>query len=163
MRGVTGMMKPSWRPVGLGAFLVMSAMTTAMASPPPSQRGPSSQSAGRKAAPPPLKSLAGLERGLWELRERGAPKGETPSVSRLCVRHPSQLMQIRNVGAQCSYFVIADQPGRAILTYQCENAGTGRTDLRVETSRLVQIEAQGITDGAPFALSLEGRRVGDCH
>jgi hypothetical protein len=50
-----------------------------------------------------------------------------------------------------------------VVSYQCIGAGKGRTDIRVETPRLVQIDAQGIADGAPFALSLEGRRTGDCR
>ncbi len=149
------MMEPTWRPAMLGAFLVISAKAVAM----PPHEGPPPLPPGRDG-PPPLMALAGLERGLWELRERdvrGAP------ATRQCVRYPSQLVQARHPGARCRYFVIADRPGRAILSYQCENAGTGRTDLRVETPRLVQIESQGIAEGAPFSVSLEGRRVGDCR
>mgnify|MGYP006175199349 CR=1 FL=1 len=35
-------------------------------------------------------------------------------------------------------------------------------ELRRETSRLVQIQSQGIRNGLPFEFSAEARRVGDC-
>ncbi len=40
--------------------------------------------------------------------------------------------------------------------------GSGRTTIRVETPRLVQIETQGIADQSPFAFSAEARRIGTC-
>ena len=40
--------------------------------------------------------------------------------------------------------------------------GYGRTSIRLETDRLVQIRTQGIADGLPFEYSAEARRVGDC-
>lgn len=156
-------MKPSLRPAGLGALLLLCA-ATAFAAVPPRDGSPPSPSLPRaRPGPPPLMALAGLERGLWELRERGVRSQDGGAAERICVRHPSQLMQMRHRDAKCRYFVIADQPSRAVITYQCEGSGTGRTDLRIETSRLVQIEAQGVDDGAPFVMLLEGRRVGDCR
>lgn len=144
------MRKPSWRPAGLGALLLMSVAPSAVATSPP-------------GGPPPLMALGGLERGLWELRERGVGQRDSAPVTRLCVRNPFELMQIRHRDGRCRHFVIADEPGRSVITYECPHSGTGRTDLRVETSRLVRIDAQGVADGAPFFLSLEGRRVGDCR
>ena len=41
--------------------------------------------------------------------------------------------------------------------------GYGRTNLRREISRLVQIESQGIVDGLPFQFAAEARRVGACR
>jgi hypothetical protein len=82
---------------------------------------------------------------------------------RLCVASPAQLLQIRHRGNVCKSFTVADAGNVAVVTYDCGAAGGGRTDLRVETTRLVQIHSQGIEGGAPFDLSIEGRRVGDCH
>jgi hypothetical protein len=48
------------------------------------------------------------------------------------------------------------------VTYDCAQAGQGRTALRVETARLVQIDSQGVSGGTPFAMTLEARRVGAC-
>ncbi|OYW83217.1 MAG: hypothetical protein B7Z20_12880, partial [Sphingobium sp. 32-64-5] len=64
--------------------------------------------------------------------------------------------------AGCEQFVVTDTAEHAVVTYQCRANGTGRTDLRVETPRLVQVYAQGIADGAPFSEALEGRHIGPC-
>ncbi len=112
---------------------------------------------------PNMAALRGLEKGQWELRERApAPRPSTPA-RRICVHDPAQLLQVQHGDTACRKFVIADAPDRAVVSYQCNGAGKGRTDIRVETPRLVQIDAQGIAGGAPFALSLEGRRTGDCR
>ncbi|MCE7795915.1 hypothetical protein LWE61_04990 [Sphingobium sufflavum] len=110
------------------------------------------------AAPPPPVALAGLEPGLWDLRSR--EPGEAPQ--RVCVRDGMTLVQLRHPGQVCRRFVVEDAPDRASVTYSCPGTGHGRTVVRVETPRLVQIDSQGIADGAPFALDLEGRRVGAC-
>jgi len=41
--------------------------------------------------------------------------------------------------------------------------GRGRTILRVETPRLVQIDSQGLHYGAPFALRAQARKTGPCQ
>jgi hypothetical protein len=48
------------------------------------------------------------------------------------------------------------------VQYSCANAGNGRTTVRVETPRLVQIESQGTVNREPFSIQLEGRRTGGC-
>lgn len=108
-------------------------------------------------APPPA-ALAGLEQGQWELRSRDP--GE-PSL-RICVRDTQSLLQLRHQGQICRHFVIEDTPERFSVTYTCPGTGHGRTDVRVETPRLIQISSQGVADGAPFALDMEGRRTGSC-
>lgn len=108
-------------------------------------------------APPPA-ALRKLEAGQWELRERAADG----ATRRMCVADIWQLMQVQHPQNGCSRFVVSDEPDAVAVTYDCARAGNGRTDLRVETNRLVQIRSQGIARGAPFALSLEGRRIGAC-
>jgi hypothetical protein len=103
-------------------------------------------------------ALATLETGQWELRSR--EPGEP--VQKLCVRDLMALFQVRHQGQNCPRFVVEDEPDRTSITYNCPGTGHGRTDMRVETSRLVQIDSQGVADGYPFAISLEGRRVGVC-
>ncbi len=110
------------------------------------------------AAGPAPRLAKGLEAGEWELRERG-----TGAVRKLCVSQLSQLLQRRHDGHGCKSFTVNDTPKRLVITYECGAAGNGRTDLRIETSRLVQIMSQGIADGAPFDFALEGRWVGACH
>jgi len=117
---------------------------------------------GGAAPSAPVTALRQLEKGQWELRERGASRSQAPR-ERICVGDPSQLLQVQHKAGGCSRFVVADTADHAVITYQCPSRGNGRTDLRVETPRLVQIDSQGVSDGAPFALSLEGRRTGDCR
>ncbi len=118
-------------------------------------------SPGGKVSAAPVTALRQLEKGQWELRERGAGRGEPPR-QRICVGDPAQLLRAGSGEGACDQFIVADSADRAIVTYQCKGKGSGRTDLRVETPRLVQIQSQGVSGGAPFAVQLEGRRTGDC-
>lgn len=75
---------------------------------------------------------------------------------------PSVLLQLRHSTARCSRFVVSSDARNATVTYSCPLGGNGRTVIKVETPRLVQVETQGIADNAPFAFTVEARRVGDC-
>lgn len=110
------------------------------------------------AAAPGFAALGALEKGEWELRTRGGR-----DVRRICISDTSQLLQIRHPRHNCARYVITDTPTKLVVTYSCGGAGSGRTDLRVETSRLVQIQSQGIADAAPFSFSVEARRTGSCR
>lgn len=115
--------------------------------------------AGAATAPAPLMALRTLEPGEWELRGRG----EGAETRKLCVTDLRQLLQVRHGRLHCRSFVVSDAAEAATITYDCGAAGNGRTELRVETTRLVQISSQGVAQGAPFAFAAEGRRVGLCH
>ena len=108
------------------------------------------------ARAPTLALLDKVEHGQWLLRETGG------STRTLCLTDPDALLQVRHGGAQCSRFVIAEAADRATVHYTCPGQGHGRTTIVVETPRLVRIETQGVADGAPFELELEGRRSGMC-
>jgi hypothetical protein len=108
---------------------------------------------------PKLAALQTLEPGEWELRGRG--KGA--ETRKLCVSDVRQLLQIRHARPSCRSFVVSDEAQAASITYDCAAAGNGRTDLRVETARLIQISSQGVADGAPFVFVAEGRRIGACR
>lgn len=110
------------------------------------------------ASAPTLAALNILESGQWQLRSRTDP-GENRSV---CLGDSHTLLQIRHRNATCSRFVIANDPRSATVHYTCPGAGHGRTTVRVETPRLIQIDSQGIASNEPFALTLEGRRIGAC-
>lgn len=111
---------------------------------------------------PDMAALRGLEKGQWELRERG-PEAKSHPARRICVADPVQLLHVKHERSNCRRFVVSDENQHAVVTYECSGEGSGRTDLRVETSRLVQIDAQGISQGAPFSMSYEARRTGDCQ
>lgn len=111
------------------------------------------------AAAPPARLPKGLEAGEWELRERGADG----AVRKLCVSNLSQLLQSRHAGHSCKSFTVSDAANRLVVAYECGAAGNGRSDLRIETARLVQLRSQGIADGAPFDFALEGRWLGACR
>jgi len=106
--------------------------------------------------------LKGLEPGEWELRERGA-EADRSGPRRLCLADLRQFIQIRHARNSCKRLTIEDAPNRLSVSYDCAGAGGGRTDLRIETSRLVQIRSQGVAEGSPFSFVLEGRRLGACR
>lgn len=110
------------------------------------------------AQAPALPALAMLEPGQWALRSRVKP-AENRSI---CIADPRMLLQIRHSGANCSRYVIANNPKDATVHYTCPGQGHGRTTIRVESARLVQIETQGIASREPFSVALEGRRTGQC-
>lgn len=107
-----------------------------------------------------LIALASLEPGLWQLRDLDNKSGAALSI---CASDPAMLMQVRHRGAECSHTVIANGASEATVHYSCPGKGFGRTSLRVETPRLVQIETQGISDQLPFASRYEARRTGACR
>lgn len=105
-----------------------------------------------------LAMLDRLDAGRWEvrLREPGAPS------QRICLSDGRRLIQLRHAEAVCERFVVQDNNSEVIVQYTCRGKGYGRTHIRRETSRLVQIDSQGIAGGLPFEFSAEARRVGDC-
>ena len=118
--------------------------------------------AGGLAAPaygggPSLAMLDQLEAGRWELRDRD---GAAPQ--QICVPNGRRLIQLRHPGLACDSFVVTDGPGEVVVQYTCKGRGYGRTQIRRETNRLVQVQSQGIVDGLPFEFSAEARRVGEC-
>ena len=115
-----------------------------------------SSAAGQAASQ--LQALSSIEAGLWDLR---SPSGRDVGRS-MCVTDPAVLLQLGHPGRACSRFPIVNQPKNADVYYSCAGAGQGQTRLRVETSRLVQIETQGFLYQEPFSFSFEARRIGDC-
>lgn len=106
----------------------------------------------------PIKALTSLQPGQWEIRSR-----DNPDANRsFCMSDAKVLLQLRHPNSICSRFVISDTGREATVQYSCAASGNGRTSIRVETPRLVQIETQGVADQSPFAFSAEARRVGEC-
>jgi len=117
--------------------------------------------AGGTIAPaqrPSLVSLSRIEPGEWQFREIG---GEAKTT--VCVADPRMLIQLNHMRAQCSRFVVEDQPKSATVHYTCPGAGHGRTVISVESGHLIKLRTQGIADGAPFDTDYEGRRLGTCR
>ena len=117
--------------------------------------------AGATAVPaqaPSLAMLDRLEKGSWQLRERG----KDAVLQTVCVGDARRMIQIQHPRATCSRYVIEDTPGSVTVHYTCPGAGHGRTTIRSETNRLVQIDTQGIADGKPFSQAIEARRTGGC-
>ncbi len=116
-------------------------------------------SAGAGSAEPPVPTaLATLQPGQWQLRSLD---GSAP-VKTLCLGDPRILLQLRHGNLPCNKFVITNNATQAVVNYSCAGVGNGRTSVRVETPRVIQIESQGIADKAPFELVYEGRRIGQC-
>jgi len=108
-------------------------------------------------AQPPA-ALALLETGLWELRDLEA----SAPPARLCISDLRQLLQPVQPEPLCKHFIAEDGGGRTAVAYDCAARGRGRTSLRVETPRLLQIDSQGVVDGRPFDMRYEARRLGTC-
>ena len=104
----------------------------------------------------PFAMLSGLEKGRWTLIERGGANRS------LCLGDASQLLQIMHPGAQCSRYTIVDTAGEVTVHYTCGRGGHGRTTIRMETPRLVQVGTQGMAGGQPFSHDFEARRTGGC-
>lgn len=111
------------------------------------------------AKPPTLAVIGGIEPGEWQLREDGS----TGAPRSLCVEDPDMLIQLQHRGAQCSRFVIDDQPRTATVHYTCPGAGHGRTTIRLETRTTFHLDTQGIANGLPFDTGYEVRRMGACQ
>ncbi|WP_332818009.1 hypothetical protein [Sphingopyxis sp.] len=110
------------------------------------------------AQAPSLAMLDRLEKGSWQLRERG----KDAVLQTVCVGDARRMIQVYHPRATCSRYVIEDTPGSVTVHYTCPGAGHGRTSIRSETNRLVQIDTQGIADGKPFSQAIEARRTGGC-
>lgn len=134
------------RAIGVSAMVIAVAATIGY--------GAGAQAAGNTAP----QALRGLEAGEWELHGRG----ESADIRKLCISDLRQLLQVQHGRTLCRSFTVSDSATAITVTYDCAAAGNGRTDLRVETNRLVQIRSQGVADGAPFAFAAEARRIGAC-
>jgi hypothetical protein len=101
--------------------------------------------------------LAQVEPGRWELR--GAGGG---AIGALCLGDPLLLAQPLRPPQPCASEIISTDGHEVTVSYVCPGMGRGRTLIRVETPRLVQIDSQGLSNGAPFALRAQARRTGPC-
>ena len=131
----------AWRPLAAAGLLL------ALAGPGQSQ-----------PAGPPQPMLARLEAGQWELR---AGTGNA-RIANICLGNPILLTQPRHGAAPCTRDVVAADADSVTVNYSCPGLGRGRTTIRIETPRLVQIDSQGLDHGRPFVLRAEARRVGQC-
>lgn len=99
-----------------------------------------------------------LEAGQWELRNG---PGNT-RIAAICLGNPILLTQPRHGATPCTRDVVAADADSMTVNYSCPGQGRGRTTIRFETPRLVQIDSQGLDRGMPFALRAEARRIGPC-
>jgi len=107
---------------------------------------------------PVFAMLDRVEPGRWELRMRDG----IGSISNICLHSGRQLIQLRHPSQVCNQLIVTDSDTEVIVQYTCRGNGYGRTDIRSETNRLLQIDSQGIANGSPFAFTVEARRVGNC-
>lgn len=107
---------------------------------------------------PSLAMLDQIEPGRWEIRLHDGSRRAYP----ICVDNGRKLIQLRHDAINCERLVIDDRIDEVTVQYTCRGRGYGRTSIRRETGRLVQIETQGIADGLPFEFAAEARRIGDC-
>jgi hypothetical protein len=102
-------------------------------------------------------ALDRIEAGRWEVRRFAGN-----SLGTICLGDRTLLAQVQHRGGACSRELVSSN-GRAVtVQYSCRGTGSGRTTLRVETPRLVQIDSQGLDSGQHFAIRGEARRIGPC-
>ncbi|MBS0481891.1 MAG: hypothetical protein JSR96_06990 [Proteobacteria bacterium] len=105
-----------------------------------------------------LGMLDQIDSGRWEVRFRDAGS----NLQRLCVDNGRRFIQLRHQDDACERFVVQDGASEVTVQYTCRGRGYGRTHIRRESNRLIQIDSQGIAQGLPFEFTAEARRVGDC-
>jgi hypothetical protein len=105
--------------------------------------------------------LETLERGLWRIRPASGSSSALP-IDQYCVGDPLRLVQLRHGKANCYHNVLRSTPNTIVISYTCRGQGQGTTTIRKETSRLIQINSQGIWNNSPFNFSAEARRTGTC-
>jgi hypothetical protein len=105
-----------------------------------------------------LVMLDRIQTGQWELVARDGSRAR----ERICLRDGRRLIQLRHPASTCERLVVEDSATEVTVQYTCRGQGFGRTSIRMENSRLIQVETQGIAGGLPFELSAEGRYVGAC-
>lgn len=101
--------------------------------------------------------LAQVERGQWELRGSSGA-----AIGAVCLGEPLLLAQPMHTPQPCASEIVSFDGHVVTVNYVCPGMGRGRTLLRVETPRLVQIDSQGLSNGTPFALRAQARRTGPC-
>ena len=104
-----------------------------------------------------LAMLSGLSKGEWTVKYRG-----NSPAQKICVQTGKELIQLEHDAPDCSRYVVEDGADKVTVQYTCRGKGYGRTDIRRESSQLVQIESQGIISGQPFRFAAEARRTGPC-
>ena len=107
---------------------------------------------------PQVPLLDQLEAGQWELRNSG-----NALIASICLGDRHLLIQPQHGNASCTRRLVSSDQDSATLRYTCPGTGFGQTTIRLETPRLVQIDSQGLSQGAPFALRGEARRIGPCR
>lgn len=113
------------------------------------------------AAQTPSGPLASLLPGMWQLRSVGGSAAQ-PTRS-ICVRNPSQFIQLQHAGRGCQRRVLNESRTDVTVRYECGAAGWGQTQIHVETARLARVDTQGIDGSSPFHHVYEARRTGDCQ
>lgn len=108
---------------------------------------------------PALAMLDQIESGRWEIRLRDGSRRSYP----ICVGNGRQLIQLRHESLSCDRLVVDDHADAVTVQYTCRGRGYGRTTIRRETNRLVQIQTQGIAEGLPFEFMAEARHTGACE
>lgn len=105
-----------------------------------------------------LTMLDQLSDGRWDLHSRGKPD----KVLHICLHDGRTLIQLRHPEQPCTRLVVEDHAQSVTVQYTCKGRGYGRTRIKRESDRLIQVESQGVAGGLPFDFAAEGRRVGDC-
>jgi len=75
------------------------------------------------AQAPGMAVLNDLQKGMWTLK----PRGSSEPGKKVCLGDPISLIQIQHGSANCSRYIIENQPDNLRVSYKCGNLGGGVT------------------------------------
>lgn len=104
--------------------------------------------------------LSSLMPGLWQFRDKSR---NSELVDAICIGDINRMVQIKNKNDSCTRKMIGSSGNSVTYDYICDGKGKGRTTIRKETSKLVQVHSQGISGGQFFNFQLEARHSGSCR
>lgn len=81
----------------------------------------------------------------------------------LCITDIKRLLQLEHGSAACTFRTITAGESAASVRYVCPGAGTGTTDVAVESKTILRLHTQGVQRGAPFDTTYEARFNGACR
>jgi hypothetical protein len=103
-------------------------------------------------------ALSQVQPGQWQVHV----VGDKSPPRAVCAADVKRLLQIEHGGATCTFRTISDAGSAATVRYVCPGAGSGMTELTVESKTIVRLHTQGVAKGAPYDVTYEARYAGAC-
>lgn len=99
---------------------------------------------------------AAITPGKWTVQVRDG------ATRTLCIPDALPLIQLAHPQSGCRRLMIVDRRDSATIQYSCPAAGWGRTSIRIDSPRRVEIDTQGIVQNQPYAYQASAHYTGYC-